>query len=71
MNRIEMKYGITYAKTAEELEVEVNRLMAEGWQPLGGIATISELIGMAPGKLDSNTALSRNRNMFYQAMIRE
>ena len=29
-------------KYAEKLDIEVNKLMDEGWQPLGGLAIISQ-----------------------------
>ena len=33
-----MKYRIVIAKDGASLEEEVNRLIAEGWEPLGGVA---------------------------------
>ena len=61
-----MKYKIAYAKTASELEAEVNSLIDTGWQPLGGLATMSTpdeaVIGFAKYILNTSECL-------YQAMI--
>ena len=61
-----MKYKIAYAKTASELEVEVNSLIDMGWQPIGGLATMSTpdeaVIGFA--KYIVNTT-----EYLFQAMI--
>jgi hypothetical protein len=36
-----MKYKIVQAGNVEGLEKEVNKLLAEGWKPIGGIHSLS------------------------------
>ncbi len=65
-----MKYRIAYAENASKLEVEVNKLMDEGWQPIGGIAAMSETSSIS----GSQDEYAFDGNIFtyewlYQAMI--
>jgi len=65
-----MKYKIAYAKTASELEVKVNSLMDAGWQPIGGIATMSQAssIGGSQSEYGFNGYVTTDE-WLYQAMI--
>ena len=41
LDRISSPYYVAQAETIGELINEVERFMAEGWKPLGGIAVVS------------------------------
>jgi hypothetical protein len=41
-----MKYKIVWAHDSSQLELEVNRMMLEGWQPIGGLAAMSQSYGI-------------------------
>jgi len=65
-----MEYQIVDAETLGVLEDKVQRLIAEGWRPQGGVATRTWLESMS--RADSlDTYESRSEPRFYQAMVRE
>ena len=63
-----MKYRILESDDAGKLMIEVNKLMDEGYQPLGGLAAMSRLKEL-DGHLDGY--IGYTVETFYQAMIRE
>jgi len=52
-----MRYRLLEAKDVEGLEQEVNEHIADGWQPLGGVAVV-------------NSQANTYAWWFYQAVIR-
>jgi len=52
-----MRYRLLEAKDVEGLEQEVNEHIADGWQPLGGVAVV-------------NSQANTYAWWFYQAMVR-
>jgi Domain of unknown function (DUF1737) len=52
-----MRYRVIEAKDVEGLEQDVNEHIAEGWQPLGGVAVV-------------NSQANTYAWWFYQAMVR-
>jgi len=61
-----MKYIIAGGVTVEQLELEVNRLMEQGWQPIGGIAAVSKLQKLSNRMLGQTSSTTES---LYQAMI--
>lgn len=54
------QYKVVHATTVLELTTAVNELMAEGWQPIGGVQpTVSERASMMKVVID-----------FYQSMAK-
>lgn len=46
-----MHYKIVHANCIEDLENQVNAMLARGWLPIGGVAVLPKLIQMsAPGE---------------------
>ena len=52
-----MRYRVIEAKDVEGLEQDVNEHLADGWQPLGGVAVV-------------NSQANTYAWWFYQAMVR-
>ena len=50
-----MQYHICEQKSAQALEEEVTRLLAKGWRPVGGVATVN--------------SVNSGNWWYYQAMI--
>lgn len=68
-----MKYTIVWAHDSSDLELKVNSLMVEGWQPIGGLAAMAEHYNI-DGIVDNMGFIDSNVNRItylYQAMIRE